>query len=185
MGMFDTFIFQTPIPCDECGQDIRSTQSKSFGQLLETYKPGDIVLSSYIRHGIIEETCYCNACWNREERKDTHVFLVIWHSVYAGTYIDEGAAMDRLQSVDRLDLLDWIDNHQKERDLWQRRFRSLFSDMATWHKYNTAEDKEKFLARPFPFINPAFQDHLKNENPFASILREHEVHREEGSDPFD
>jgi len=112
------------------------------------------------------------------------VFLVIWHSVYAGAYQNEAAAMQQLQSVDRLHLLDWLDTRQQERDLWQRRFRSLYSDMQYWHEYDRADDKEKFLARPFPYISKDFQKSLEDDDSFLSILQRHKFPVEEEGRSF-
>jgi hypothetical protein len=41
MGMFDTIIFDRPIPCPKCGAAIRSDQTKAFECTLDDYRIGD------------------------------------------------------------------------------------------------------------------------------------------------
>ena len=41
MGMFDTIIFDRPIPCPKCGAEIRSDQTKAFECTLDDYRIGD------------------------------------------------------------------------------------------------------------------------------------------------
>ena len=40
MGMFDTIIFDHPIPCSKCGAEIRSDQTKAFECTLYEYRIG-------------------------------------------------------------------------------------------------------------------------------------------------
>ena len=43
MGMFDTIIFNRPIPCPKCGAEIRSDQTKAFECTLDDYRIGDCI----------------------------------------------------------------------------------------------------------------------------------------------
>ena len=184
MGMFDTFLFQSIIPCAECGAEITSTQSHSFGQMLNTYKPGDFIRGANIHYGIVEEDCYCSECTKRENRKRTFAFLAVWHGVYAGAYGDKEEALTRLAAVDRLSLLAWLDEKQTERDTWIRRFRNLRGAVDEWHDYDKAEDKEQYLKRPFLFMRSDLLEQIKSEDPLGAILKDHDFKAETESDIF-
>ena len=47
MGMFDTLVFAEPIACVQCGTPIPSTQTKSLGSTLESYRVGDVVWNAF------------------------------------------------------------------------------------------------------------------------------------------
>jgi len=38
MGLFDTIIFDRPLPCPKCGAEIRSDQTKAFECALDDYR---------------------------------------------------------------------------------------------------------------------------------------------------
>ena len=61
MGMFDTIIFDRPIPCPKCGAEIRSDQTKAFECTLDEYRIGDCIAhAEEIR--IVGDELYCEAC---------------------------------------------------------------------------------------------------------------------------
>lgn len=61
MGLYDTFVFEKPFPCPDCGTDIRSVQSKAFGCLIDMYRVGDAISDCGIRIGVVEEDLYCDS----------------------------------------------------------------------------------------------------------------------------
>ena len=174
MGLFDTFVFDTPISCLECGAKIPSTQSKAFEPCLDTYRTGDAIRACRIHSGIVEEECYCFSGSAKLERKKTPAWIVIWHGIYAGAYSTIEAAEARQGSVDRLTMLEWHLRQQSEKEAWRRRFRSLYSTLLNWHDYNLAEDKEAFLKKPWALFHGDLDTYAKAADPLAAILMDHE-----------
>lgn len=116
MGLFDTFIFDTPLPCPVCGAAVKSVQSKAFGCSLDYLRVGDALSDSGIRLGIVEEELYCDSCRGQQGDKRAPVFLVIWHGIFAGAYATMREAEVRLSGIDRVTLLEWHDRQQKEKE---------------------------------------------------------------------
>ena len=168
MGLFDTFICNPPILCNSCGNKINKFQSKSFGQTLETYNPGEIVVESHIHYGIVEESIYCDSCSNNEMK----IFMVVWHNVYAGYGKDEQEANNLLESIDRLNILKWLDKCQIEKKEWKRRFSNLYNSMEELRLYFKAADKQEFLSTRKLFRTNNWGEHLQTDDPFLSILNE-------------
>src|SRR5690606_3249461 len=56
-------------------------------------------------------------------------------SVLAGVEQDLARAEACLASVDRLDLIAWLDQAQQEEKKWKRRFYGLRSDVTRWHEH--------------------------------------------------
>ena len=181
MGMFDTFIFDSPITCSECGEPIVSTQSKSFGSLLDTYRVGDAIRDCRIRIGVVEELCWCSVCADRPNRRETVACLVVWHGIYAGAYASCETAETRLSTVDRMTLLEWHGRQQGEKEAWHRRFRSLYADLEGWHRYAIAEDKELFLKTPLGFLRSGLDKYLPEADPLGALLAAHEPPKDDGS----
>ncbi len=136
MGMFDTIHFKEPLPCPVCGTGIPSLQTKDFDSILADYHIGSL-LPSAIHKGILKDTLWCDACFRekRAQEPQMEVFLVIWHSVLAGVETSLERAEQRLATTDRLDLLGWLNEAQREALHWQRRFRSLNRDVTRWHEH--------------------------------------------------
>ena len=109
MGLFDTFICDPPVSCPNCGKKIESLQSKSFSNSLEVYRPGEIITGSNIHYGIVEEELFCYSCSNCKGYSTTKIFLIIWHNVYVGVKKDENKAYTILKSIDRINLLEWLE----------------------------------------------------------------------------
>ena len=171
MGLFDTFILEPPIKCEKCGNEIRDFQSKHFGRLLETYKPGEIIAGSNIRYGIIEESIYCDSCSNNNMK----LFMTVWHSVYVGYGKDEQAAKNLLESIDRLSILEWLGKRQDEKKEWERRFGDFYNAMEALRHYLKAEDKQEFLSSERIPPTRNLNNHLRSDDPFLSILKEYKV----------
>ena len=180
MGMFDTFVINPPVECPECKAEIFSVQSKSFGQTLEKYQPGTLVKQSNIRCGIIEEECYCQQCTYHKDIKTTVVYLLIWHNVYVGAYDSEKKALEKLNSIDRLNILEWLDKTQSEKELWQRRFSNIYNEIREFHEYETSDNKEEYLKKPFNTTN--FKQYLEQDNPLTALLAENYFYIDNAAD---
>ena len=186
MGLYDTFVFEKPFSCPDCGTGIKSVQSKTFGCLIDMYRVGDAMSDCGIRIGVVEEDLYCDSCRGPHEGKRPTVFLVIWHGIYAGAYATMTEAEARLSDIDRVTLLEWHDRQQKEKEYWSRRFRSLRSALSDWRDYTLAEDKEAFLKRPLSFSRSGLREATAEPYPLAAILEKHgkEPHETDETDIF-
>ena len=140
MGMFDTIHLKTPLLCPACGAEVRSLQTKEFDCIIAHYKIGSLVTASPVLTGIVKETLWCDACHKSgQQPSDSPVYLVIWHSVLAGVEQDFAKAEARLAATDRLDLIAWLDEAQREAARWRRHYHDLHHDVQRWHEH---------LARP-------------------------------------
>jgi len=178
MGMFDTIHFPTPIQCPNCGREERSLQTKEFGQILAEYKIGSMLHASPVVTGIVKESLWCSECYKTGGSAQSSVYLVIWHSVLAGVEQDLDRAEARLRSVDRLDLLGWLDEAQREAALWKDRYYRLHGDLRRWHEYGvrvrtpepdiSGEEGEKLRAFQSLFDPPP--EILSAADPLLAIL---------------
>ena len=137
MGMFDTIYFESPFMCPRCHGEIHHVQTHHFDEIMADYHVGSIV-SSPVLSGILKEELWCDHCYklNPTERQEaTPVYIVIWHSVLAGVDLNLKSAEARLAAVDRLDLIGWLDEAQRDARRWKRRFSSLHSDVTRWHDH--------------------------------------------------
>ena len=141
MGMFDTIQFTTPIKCPVCGAECTSTQTKEFDCVLAEYRVGSLLSGSAVHSGIIKETAWCEACWKEKRESRWDIYLIIWHSVLAGVEDDLAKAEARLASVDRLDLIGWLDEAQRESEQWRHRYWKLFNDITKWRDHLARKDE--------------------------------------------
>ena len=171
MGLFDTLILGETIKCPECGSEIDSVQTKVFDNCLNTYEPGDITRGCRLRTGIITETLFCEKCHWPKEINDGLVYVALWHSIYIGIFHSEDEAEERLNTIDRLDLIEWLYKAQTERELWHRRFRSLYQEVSVLNEYDKAKDKEAFISNPFNLFSK--REILGTEDPLGSLVKKH------------
>ena len=170
MGMFDTLLFPEPIACVQCSTPIPSTQTKSLGSTLETYRVGDVVSADGITTGVLTEELYCEPC----RKFDQKIYVTLWHGLITGFYTDEATAERNLLAVDRADILYYLTEHQRE----QRRVRGLLlralAVVESYAEYAASDDQEAFLAQPFAaFRHAELKEHLGDEDPLKSIVEEY------------
>lgn len=134
MGMFDTIHLEAPLRCPVCGAEQQSLQTHAFEDVMAHLRIGSRVGGSVLS-GIVSDTMWCSACYEAKQSSSSPVYLVIWHSVLAGVEQDLARAEARLASVDRLDLIGWLDQAQREEQRWKRRFYGLLSDVTRWHEH--------------------------------------------------
>jgi hypothetical protein len=135
MGMFDTIYLDKAIACKTCGGDVLDFQTKEFDSCMNHYRVGSVLLGSRVLSGVIKDEAYCRACSDAKRHAWTDVYLVVWHTILAGVETEESKAQARLASVDRLDLVQWIAEAQKNEQQWRRRFYSLHNELRRWHEY--------------------------------------------------
>jgi len=134
--MFDTIHVKTPLLCPTCGAAHHDFQTKEFGSSMADYRVGSVLNWSPVVTGILKERLWCSTCYEAGRPTDESVlYVVIWHSVLAGVEQDLGKAEARLAAVDRLDLIGWLDEAQREAMQWQRRYHGLFHDVRRWHEH--------------------------------------------------
>lgn len=134
MGMFDTIHLKTPLVCPVCGAGQHTYQTHAFEDVMANYEIGSLVRGGVLS-GIVNETLWCSACHKAGERSESPVYLVIWHSILVGVEQDLACAEARLSSVDRLDLIGWLDEAQRETEKWRRLYYGLFNDLHRWHEH--------------------------------------------------
>ncbi len=134
MGMFDTITLDPAIRCPECGALETSQQTKEFECLMSYYCIGSVVPSS-CESGIIRDRFWCRVCQDADRETDRPLYLVIWHSVLVAVELDIGEAERKLRETDRLDLIRWLADSQRETLRWQGKFRKLMSSLNAWQRH--------------------------------------------------
>ena len=187
MGLFDTILLDPPLSCSRCGEPLE-LQTKQFDSMMLTYRVGAIVSGSPVVSGILEDLGFCHAC-RRENRESTDpVYLVVWHHILAGVERTEADAEARLAAVDRLDLIEWLDEAQRAERDWRQRFRRLYADVRMWHEHLQRDDSEDAIddhdraraaARALANFHRLPDEILNAEDPLAALLAGHEEHSPE------
>lgn len=180
MGMFDTILLEKVTHCTACGALIESLQTNQFGQNLEEYRIGDIVEPSPVITGIITEQVFCPKCHSSEQT----VYLTIWQSLLTGIYADVATAEKDLLGIDRSDLLSHLLRHQRAERMWSRRFEKLYNELTQYHEYEQDLQDEKGADHAsLRYLH--ITEHLKQPDPLASILENHNADTEEFFEPQD
>jgi hypothetical protein len=104
------------------------------------------------------------------------LYLVVWHSVLAGVEQDIAKAEARIAAVDRLDLIGWIDEAQRETARWRGNYWKLHNELHRWHEYLARKDEPEPTGenperqRAFRrFFDPP-EEILNAPDPIAAIL---------------
>ena len=132
--MSDTVHVKVPLVCPVCGRKESSHQTHAFENVMATYRIGSVVRGGVLT-GIIHETLWCSECHQAEKDARSPVYLIVWHSILAGVEQDLARAEALLASVDRLDLIGWLDEAQRKEDRWRSRFYGLMNDVQRWHEH--------------------------------------------------
>jgi hypothetical protein len=177
MGMFDTIHLKKPLICPDCGTEEISIQTKHFDSCMADFKIGSVLSGSPIVIGIINETLWCNACHQAgKQPAESPVYLVVWHSLLAGVEQDLAKAEARLAAVDRLDLIAWLDEAQRDAARWARNYHKLFSDVSRCHEHLTRRTKPELTGpeaerhRDFRRFFSLPDEILSAPDPLAAIL---------------
>ena len=167
--MFDTLVFPEPIDCVQCGGAVPSTQTKSLGSTLDTYRVGDVVSADGITTGVLTEELYCEPC----RKFDQKIYVTLWHGLITGFYTDEAMAERNLLAVDRADILYYLTLHQRERRRVTGLLHRALGVVESYADYLASEDKEAFLNKPFGFLRRDLKEHLGAADPLKSIVEEY------------
>jgi len=167
MGMFDTLVIEPPLGCSRCNFLIAETQTKVFGNLLKTYKTGDVVDTSEVKTGIIEEHLYCPSCGNSQQK----IFITIWHSLITGIYLDPMDAEAKVLSIDRADILNHLISHQSAYDELLRRYINLYHTIEGYREFMKADSgKNKEWDPGIRFLSTRISEFIKEDDPLEAIL---------------
>lgn len=182
--MFDTIHLKPPLICPACGAEVRSIQTKEFECIMAHLKIGSVLSGSSVMTGIVKDSLWCEACYQARHESgekadpppEPPVYLVIWHSIVAGVEQDLAKAEARLAAVDRLDLIAWLDEAQRDAARWRRHYHGLYNDTSRWHEHLTrpaepepaGEDAERVRAFRRLFDLPT--EILTSPDPLAALL---------------
>ena len=189
MGMFDTIHVKTPMLCPGCGAEHHSIQTKEFSNTMSHFKIGSVLSDSPVLMGILKESLWCSPCYKAGRESNSPVYLVIWHSLLAGVEQDAAKAEARLASIDRLDLIRWLDEAQREAARWRQYYHSLHCDVRRWHEHLAHKDEpepdktdpDAKRRRAWQRVFGLSEDILSDPDPLAAILKANE-HCDEGWD---
>lgn len=134
MGMFDTIHLKNPLACPVCGKEESSLQTHAFEDIMANYRIGSVVRGGVLT-GILNETLWCSDCHKADREASSPVYLVVWHSILAAVEQDLARAEARMAAIDRLDLVNWLDEAQRNEEGWRRRFYALLRDIERWHEH--------------------------------------------------
>lgn len=193
MGLFDTIHLKTPLLCPACGAEIFDMQTKELGETMSDFRIGSVLTHSPVLSGILKERLWCDACHKAEKPGDSPLYLVIWHSVLAGVEQDPEKAASRLGSVDRLDLIGWLDQAQRRERKWKSRFYHLHSDVRKWREHLAEKDKPvpgepgeseetKERRRSLRRLWGLEEEILKAPDPLGALIEKHEPKKEDDED---
>mgnify|MGYP006278433663 FL=1 len=176
MGLFDTVHLLEPLELPGLDEPVTEIQTKHFGSVMEDYTVGSILPESPVLIGILEETVWCKGETEGEEGRLVPVYFAIWHRILAGVYLDSKAAEERLRTVDRLDLIHWLDTAQGEAKKWRRRHGRFYWDIQKWHEHLNRPESERADYVGMPWHLP--EEILNAPDPLGAILERHRVEKE-------
>ena len=189
MGMFDIIHFKTPLKCPTCGAECTSTQTREFDCVLAEYRVGSVLSGSSVLSGIIKESAWCDGCRKAGNHSEWDVYLIVWHSILAGVEEDLARAEARLASVDRLDLIGWLDEAQREEEQWRRRYWGLFNDISKWRDHVAHKDEPEVVGedaekrRAFRSLFGLPDEILNAPDPLAALIEAHKCRdRKDGAE---
>ncbi len=171
MGMFDTVHLSEPLKIPGCKERVTEIQTKIFGNYLMEYSMGSVLEESPVLIGVVEERVWCDSDEGSGEHRFHPVYFAIWHRILAGVFLDPEAAEARLGTVDRLDLITWLDQAQRRARTWKERYAELYSDVTKWHRH--LNEPEKTDTQFESILWGLSEEILAAPDPLAAILEEH------------
>ena len=142
MGMFDTIRLSEALQVPGLPEPVTEIQTKKFGRLLLEYTIGSVLQDSPVLYGLVEESIWCPPQGDEEKGTNYPVYLVVWHNILAGVFLDAKEAEKRLHTVDRLDLIRWLDEAQRTTYLWKRLYWKFYADISEWHQRQNEKDSD-------------------------------------------
>lgn len=162
MGMFDTIHLKHPLVCPTCGGQEHDFQTHAFDDVMANYRIGSRVGGALLT-GIVQERFWCSDCHKAGQSAESPVYLIVWHTILVGVEQDFARAESSLAAVDRLDLIGWLDEAQRNETRWKRRFYGLFHDVRRWHEHLERE------RNPEPAPDGETHEQAQRRKTFASL----------------
>lgn len=181
MGLFDTIHFPEPLHVPGWKEPVASTQSKHFGSFMRDYTVGCLLPESPVLIGVVEEELWCAPEEDGGEGQRHPVYLAIWHRIFAGAYLEAEQAEERLRTVDRLDLIAWLDQAQRASRGWRARYGRLYADVSAWHEHLTEPEPKDGWAKHFRRFRSLPEDILQAPDPLKALLEKHRKEEAEES----
>jgi uncharacterized protein (DUF983 family) len=185
MGLFDTIHLDPPLACPACGATSSNFQTHELGESMATYRIGSVASMASVLTGIVKDRFWCEACYKAGKSGDSPAYLVIWHSIIVAVELDLAEAERKLAAVDRLSLIGWLDQAQREALQWRRRFFGLFHDVERWHEHlqkppeadpaETDDGRRKAFRELFGLP----KEILESTDPLAAILERNRADADE------
>lgn len=176
MGIHDTLILDPPVVCPHCGKVHSETQTSYLSESLSTWRKGDVVAGTPMTTGIFQEELFCCRIGDSDEWTKIPIYVVIWHSIYAGYALSEDEALKKLHSTDRLDLLKWLEEAQQNVRDWRSRYRHLRSDIEKWiDAQKTQEPDEGKFSLAFRAFHALPDEILNDPDPLSRILERNDT----------
>jgi hypothetical protein len=181
MGMFDTILFDRPIPCPKCGAEIRSDQTKAFECTLDDYRIGDCIAhAEEIR--IVGDELYCEAC----KAFTTRYYLAVYRGVLVGIEQEREAAEALVRSFNFEKLLLWYHDLYRKRQRAladNRRAEAFMRQVCEWFDGGHAKQAPEGLGSLRFFLSRDILE--KSDTPLAALhhfLAEREAEAKAGDD---
>jgi len=172
MGTHDRVMLEPPIICPHCGASHDSVSSALLTETMTTWRIGSFIRGCPVHTGLLREEVLCCKIGKGKYQR-IPLWIIIWHGVYAGHSTDETTAHQRMNSIDRLDLLHWLDQAQTATREWRGRYRSLHRDLANWIDYRDrppVEEGESTLRWSFGIFNRLPDEIVNDPDPLSRIL---------------
>lgn len=173
MSLFDTLILEPAVVCSNCGKIHDQTQTHLLGDSMSTWRIGSLIRFCPIHTGIMQEEVFCCPIPGTEhEHNRISIWIVVWHGIYAGHALDENTAIHKMNGIDRLDLLTWLDMAQTEMRTWRGRYRSIRRDLINLQeaKSRAKEEESEPGKHRFGFFNFLPEEIINDPDPLARIL---------------
>lgn len=184
MGLFDTVKLSDPLKIPGFAKLVSEFQTKEFGSAMRVYTIGSLLPESPVHYGIVKEQLWEPSKENENGITQT-IYLVIWHHILAGVYLEAQKAEERLRTVDRLDLIRWLDQAQRKAHRSQRRYQKFHHTVSNYHQHLKRSSEEK--ETPFDFLWRLPEEILNDPDPLGKILEREEQKETENDDdnPYD
>ncbi|MCC5840727.1 MAG: hypothetical protein JJT96_11430 [Opitutales bacterium] len=183
MGLFDTIHFKEPLQVPGWKQPVTGMQTKHFGSFMQDYTVGSLLPESPVLIGVVEDALWCAPEEKGGEGRTHPVYFAIWHRILAGVYLDAGQAEERLRTVDRLDLITWLDQAQRQTRVWKNRYHRLYADVREWHERQTEAEPPDERAAAFRRLRHRLPEEILHApDPLKAILEKHAKQEETAGD---
>jgi hypothetical protein len=162
MGLFDTIQFDQPLTCPLCGIGVSSIQTKCFGSNLLEYRIGSVISGCSVLNGLIGDSHFCR---QGDSHHQVPVFIGVWNAILVAVDFQREAVERRLRTVDRVDLVQWLEVAQNNEAAWKGSYFRLCHQLKEWHRHMRDPDASRL-----PMVDDEF---LEAEDRLQALLDQH------------